>query len=228
MFKEYSLKARLTPTILAAPPILILGNALFDLQSSQWLDSDMMISLFGKGSASTALVFFMIQVNRLIGLEIFQRWAAKDELDLPTTRFLLEGNLEMSSAQRADINQKIQRDFQVSLLPEIHGDTPIIRRHNADIVARIRNFVGSPPKLLQYNIEYGFFRNLIGASVPAIMASLGNIYLYEQGLLPIWAYELSIAYAICAGTLISLAKPIIQRLGVMYARMLFLAYLAKT
>jgi hypothetical protein len=224
---EYTLKARLAPTALATPPLLLLGDALFNIQVSQWLDSSTMTWLFGKGVASTALVYLMMQVNRLIGLEIFQQWVSKDELDFPTTRWLLPTNTEMSPAQRESINQKIQRDFQIALLPDSSGDTPQVRRHNADIVGRIRLFVGSPPKLLQCNIEYGFFRNLIGASLPVLAAGLASAYLYSENMLPEWAYHLALAYSVFAGILVCLSRPLIERLGTQYARVLFQTYLDK-
>lgn len=227
MITEYTLKARLAPTALAAPPLLLLGNALFDIQASEWLDSGTMTWLFGKGTASAALVFLMMQVNRLIGLEIFQRWVSQDELNFPTTRWLLATNTEMSSAQRQNIDLKIQRNFQVALLPASMGDTPQVRRHNADIVGRIRSLVGSPPKLLQYNIEYGFFRNLIGASLPVLATGLANAYLYSEKLLPAWGYHLTLAYALIAGVLVCLARPLIERLGIQYTRVLFQTYLDK-
>lgn len=222
---EYTMKARLAPTALATPPLLLLGDALFNIQVGQWLDSSTMTWLFGKGAASTALVFLMMQVNRLIGLEVFQRWVSQDELNFPTTRWLLASNMEMSPTQRQSINLKAQRDFQIALPPAGLGDTPLVRRHNADLVGRIRLFVGSPPKLLQYNIEYGFFRNLIGASLPVLVAGLANAYIYSENLLPAWAYHLSLAYSIFAGTLVCLARPLIERLGVQYARVLFQTYL---
>jgi hypothetical protein len=184
--------------------------------------------LFGEGVASAALVYFMMQVNRLIGLEIFQRWVSQDELNFPTTRWLLADDTEMSAAQRESIKQKIQRDFQVALLPESMGDNVQVRRHNADIVGRIRGYVGSPPKLLQFNIEYGFFRNLIGASVLVLAAGLANAYLYSEQLLPEWVYRLSLAYSFFAGILVCLARPIIERLGTQYARVLFQTYLETT
>lgn len=227
MTSEYTLKARLAPTIIATPPLLILGDALFNIQISQWLESSAMTWLFGKGAASAALVFLMMQVNRLIGMEIFQRWISKDELNFPTTRWLLPTNCELSDAQRQSINAKIQHDFQIALLPESMGEDAQVRRHNADIVGRIRIFVGSPPKLLQFNIEYGFFRNLIGASVPVLAACLANSYLYSESLLATWAYHLSFAYALFASFLVCLARPIIDRLGIQYARVLFQTYLDK-
>lgn len=221
------MKARLAPTALAAPPLLLLCNALFDVHASQWLDSDTMIALFGKGTASAALVFLMMQVNRLIGLEIFQRWVSRDELNFPTSRWLVADNTEMSPLQRRSIDKKLQHDFQIGLLPASMGDSPEVRRHNADLVGRIRLFVGSPAKLLQYNIEYGFFRNLIGASLPVLAVGVINAYLYSNSMLPAWAYQLSLAYAVFAGILVCLARPIIERLGTQYARVLFQTYLDK-
>lgn len=224
---NYILKARLAPTALAAPPILIFFNAIFDIQVNQWLETSTMILLFGKGTATAALVFLMMQVNRLIGLEIFQRWVSKDELNFPTSRWLVANNTEMSSLMRQNIDEKLQRDFQIGLLPARMGDSNEVRRHNADLVGRIRLFVGSPPKLLQYNIEYGFFRNLIGASLPVLIAGMGNAYLYSENLMPAWGYHLSLAYSVFAGALVCLAHPIIERLGTHYARTLFHIYLDK-
>lgn len=227
MFSEYTIKARLAPTALAAPPLLILFNALFDIQADQWLESGTMTVLFGKGTATAALVFLMMQVNRLIGLEIFQRWVSCDELNFPSSRWLVATNMEMSPQQRQSIDKKLQHDFQIGLLPASKGDSPEVRRHNADLVGRIRLFVGSPPKLLQHNIEYGFFRNLIGASLPVLVSGLANAYLYSEKLLPPWAYHLSLVYAVFAGALVCLARPIIERLGIYYARVLFQTYLDK-
>lgn len=225
MSSVYTLKARLAPTALAATPLLLLCNALFDIQANQWLESGTMVALFGKGTATAALVFLMMQVNRLIGLEIFQRWVSQDELNFPTSRWLVRTNIEMSPLQRQSIDKKLQQDFQIGLLPASMGDTPEVRRHNADLVGRVRLFVGSPPKLLQYLIEYGFFRNLIGASVPVLAASLANAYLFSVGLLPVWAYHLTLGYSVVAGALVCLARPIIERLGIQYARVLFQCYL---
>jgi len=227
VISEYTIKARLAPTALAAPPLLLLCNALFDIQTSQWLESGAMTALFGKGTATVALVYLMMQVNRLIGLEVFQRWVSQDELNFPTSRWLVATNAEMSPLQRQSICKKLLHDFQIGLLPASMGDSPEVRRHNADLVGRIRLFVGSPPKLLQYNIEYGFFRNLIGASLPVLVVGLANSYLYSEKLLPAWGYHLSLAYAVCAGVLVCLGRPLIERLGIQYARVLFQTYLDK-
>jgi hypothetical protein len=227
MISEYTLKARLAPTALAAPPILLLCNALFDMQANQWLESSTMTMLFGKGTATAALVFLMMQGNRLIGLEIFQRWVSQDELNFPTSRWLVATNTEMSQLQRKSIDEKLLQDFRIGLLPASMGDSSEVRRHNADLVGRIRLFVGSPPKLLQYLIEYGFFRNLIGASLPVLAAGLANAYIYSEQMLPAWAYHLSLAYAVIAGALVCIARPVIERLGIQYARVLFHTYLDK-
>ena len=227
MVSEYTIKARLAPTALAAPPLLLFCNALFDGQASQWLETGTMSVLFGKGTATIALVFLMMQVNRLIGLEIFQRWVSKDELNFPTSRWLVATNTEMSPLQRQSIDKKLQKDFQIGLLPASMGDSVAVRRHNADLVGRIRLFVGSSAKLLQYNIEYGFFRNLIGASLPVLVVGLGNAYLYSTLTLPVWAYHLSLAYTVFAGLLVCVARPLIERLSIQYARVLFHTYLDK-
>lgn len=226
MISEYTIKARLAPTSIAAPPILLMFNALFGQNLNSWLTSDLMILFFGKGTAIAAIVFLMMQINRIIGIELFQNLISKDELDFPTTRWLLHSNSEMSVLQRNNIDRKLRLDFKTGLLPPSMGDSKEVRRHNADLVGRIRIFVGSPPKLLQHNIEYGFFRNLIGSSVPVIIVCAINSYLYSFDLMPQLSYNISLIYAISGGILICFSKFIIQRLGIYYARVLFHIYLA--
>jgi len=224
---NYFTKARLAPTALAAPPILLMLNTLVDVQASQWMDTSSMLMLFGKGTLAAAITYFMLMVNRTIAVEVFQRWISQDELNFPTSRWLVASNKEMGAEYRERIWRKVKEDFALDQLPATVGDTLEVRRHNAEVVGLIRQFVGNPPKLLRFNIEYGFFRNLIGASLPVLLAGAVNIYLNQIGLLPDWAFRLTVAYMVVAALLIGLSRQIIDRYGVHYARVLFQSYLDK-
>lgn len=224
---NYFMKARLAPTALAAPPILLMLNTLVDVQASQWMDTSSMLMLFGKGTLAAAITYFMVMINRTIAVEIFQRHIYRDELNFPTSRWLLASNNEMGAEYRQRIWQKVKEDFALDLPPATMGDSTEVLRHNSEVVGLIRQFVGNPPKLLRFNIEYGFFRNLIGASLPVLLAGAVNVYLNQIDLLPDWAFRLTVAYMIIAALLIGLSRQIIDRYGVYYARVLFQSYLDK-
>jgi len=224
---NYYTKARLAPTVLAAPPILLMLNALVDVTANQWMDTNVLVMLFGKGTLAVAITYFMVMCNRTLGV-MFQEKYNRGSLDLPTTRWLVATNTEISKAYRKCIGDKVRQDFQMELLPAEAGDTDEVRQHNVDIVGRIRQFVGSPAKLLRHNIEYGFARNLIGASVLALLAGLVNIGLNYFGMLPDWACRLSVAYVVLAAFLLLFSRVIMARYGGYYANVLFQTYLDKT
>lgn len=56
---------------------------------------------------------------------------------------------------------------------------------------------------------------------------LACAYLYSEMLLPVWAYCLALAYSVFAGALVCLARPLIERRGIQYTRVLFQTYLNK-
>ena len=64
-------------------------------------------------------------------------------------------------------------------------DIPEAQRLNREAVGFIRSYVGKGRMTHQYNIRYGFMRNLMGGAVWACGGSIGNSLIY--GLQKSWA-----------------------------------------
>src|SRR6266498_2099050 len=87
---SYTLIARLYPTLLTSLPGLILSY----LVTQKFLSTELgqisvVLPFLTHLGLSAALVFLLVQVNRLIAKEIFQRLYFQDELRMPTTNHLL-------------------------------------------------------------------------------------------------------------------------------------------
>ena len=89
---RYYLTARLSPAILTSLPICtayyyFISPLIFTrFGEIHWLLP------FGNVSLMTGIVFLLVQINRLLSKEIFQRIYFKDEIAMPSTSYLLHNN----------------------------------------------------------------------------------------------------------------------------------------
>ncbi|HRN46115.1 MAG TPA: hypothetical protein PLH20_15310, partial [Flavobacterium sp.] len=91
-------------------------------------------------------------------------------------------------------------------------------------VSQIRNVLRDNSLLLQHNIEYGFFRNLIGGSFLAFLISIVIlISSYCSGDIP--TRNLGLILTIIYFLPIILSKFIIDRYGKYYAKILYEQFL---
>ncbi len=87
----YYLKARLFPTVLTSIPALILYN-----KFAASLYHDKLENIYTALPTITdvifsgAIIFLLVQINRFLSKEIFQRLYFRDEINMPTTNLLLE------------------------------------------------------------------------------------------------------------------------------------------
>ena len=226
MVSEYTLKARVFPTILTSLPLILLSNALLEYEVKDWLNSSDYAALFGRGSVSLAVVFLLSQVNRFIGAEVIQRVLSGDELNFPTTRMLLPSNPLISDALRDALLAKIKTKMGYQIPTSIDTEAePKVRRLIADCVRVMREKTRGNKLLLQHNIEYGFARNLVGGCLVAVFVSGLNMWLYDYQLLSEIGYKISTAYCAVSAVLLMLSPWVLERYGVKYARLLFQAYL---
>jgi len=90
-------------------------------------------------------------------------------------------------------------------------------------IGHVRTKVGRGVMTIQYNIRYGFFRNLIAGVVWAIIGSIGCsiLYFFENN----WkAMSLFIAYTFIFMALFLFKKIILEKLAFSYADTLFNEY----
>lgn len=224
---SYYLKARLFPTALTSIPALILYNKFVAPIYSDKLEGiyDVLPAITNV-TFSAAIVFLLVQINRFLSKEIFQRLYFKDEIYMPTTSMLLKSNNEIESSIKQNIETKIKDKFNITLLnsSEEFGDELRARKLVATAVSQIRNVLRENTMLLQHNIEYGFFRNLIGGSFLALLLSIA-IILFSNSICDFSLKNLGWILVIIYSLPIILSKIIINRYGHYYAKILYEQFL---
>tara|TARA_R110000868_G_scaffold155185_1_gene381599 strand:- start:59 stop:751 length:693 start_codon:yes stop_codon:yes gene_type:complete len=224
---NYYFKARLFPTVLTSIPAIILYNKFVaNLYHDKLENIYAGLPTITDVILSGAIIFLLVQLNRFLSKEIFQRLYFKDEINMPTTNLLLKSNSELETSIKQKIEDKIKSKFDINLLtlPEESADDQRARKLIATTVSQIRNLLRDNTLLLQHNIEYGFFRNLIGGSFIAFLISLiivassqytGDIPTRNLGMILTCIYFLPILFS----------KLIINRYGKYYAKILYEQFL---
>jgi hypothetical protein len=176
---------------------------------------------------SAALLFLMVQINRLIGKEVFQRLYFQDEIHMPTTNHLLWNDTFFDNSIKEKIRLKINEKFGLVLMTQEEEDIDQSksRKQIVTAVSQIRNSLRGNQLLLQHNIEYGFFRNLLGGSLIATIFSI-TIFVYgiakHENPLMLAGIGLTVIYSLP----IILSKPIIRRFGNYYSKILYEQFLS--
>jgi hypothetical protein len=227
---NYYFKARLFPTVLTSIPVIILYNKFVSILYHDKLEK--IFSLLPSVTdiiLSSAIIFLLVQVNRFLSKEIFQRLYFKDEKNMPTTNMLLKSNNELEISIKQKIEDKIKTKFGIDLLSitDESSDESRARKLITTVVSQIRNVLRDNTLLLQHNIEYGFFRNLIGGSFLAFLISIIIVILsYHTHDLTIrnLGWILTIVYFVP----ILCSKLIINRYGKYYAKILYEQFLTIT
>ncbi|ELY2011335.1 hypothetical protein SL057_002405 [Flavobacterium psychrophilum] len=223
----YYLRARLFPTILTIFPIIIfVYSILSKLYENKLTEIANILPIVINLGLSTALVFLMVQINRIVSKEIFQKYNFVDELKMPTTNHLLWSNDYFEKNIKEKLHLKILNKFDLPLFSESEEQVNELksRKQIALAVSQIRNILRENKLLLQHNIEYGFFRNLIGGSLIALIFSIIIViysFIINDSNLKSIGITLSIIYFIP----ILLNKPIINRFGNYYSKILYEQFL---
>lgn len=224
---SYYLKARLFPTVLTSIPAIIIYNKFIAVIYHDKLENIYAgLPTITDVIFSGAIIFLLVQINRFLSKELFQRLYFKDEIKMPTTNLLLKSNNELEPSIKQKLEDKIKNKFEISLLPlnEEIADETRARKLIVTTVSQIRNLLRDNSMLLQHNIEYGFFRNLIGGSFLAFIISL-IIFFYSICEGDTTTRNLGIILTSIYFLPILLSKTIITRFGKYYAKILYEQFL---
>ncbi|MDV4111467.1 hypothetical protein CMT20_06555 [Elizabethkingia anophelis] len=224
----YFYRARLFPALITSIPMLIFINKIIAVQYSDILKNvyDILPFIAHLG-LSGAIIFLCVQINRIVAKEIFQRFHFREELFMPTTNHLLINNTYYPITVKEKIRSKIKKEFKIILADaqsEVQDENNA-RKIIATAVSQIRNTLRGNNLLLQHNIEYGFWRNLIGGSLIALIFSIAifgyGAYnkLEDQFVLGIICFFVYLIPII-------LNKYIIRRYGDYYSKILFEQFLS--
>lgn len=227
-FNSYSLIARAFPAILTMPPFFILYYFLLRPIMGDFLGELLAIKIAADITLPIALFFLLIQLDRIISKEIYEKRIFRDGLNFPTTNFLLHLNSHYSPEYVEKIHTQIKSDFNINI-PSKNAelqDEDHSRKCISEAVGQIRSKVGKGILLEQHNTEYGFIRNLSGGNFIAIGISILNIIIF------IWVYPLNLALIISCIIflayllLLLFAKKMIVSVGNSYAKILIQEYMA--
>ena len=229
MFKNaYFYRARLFPALLTSIPMLIFINKIVAVRYHAALSNIFeILPIISYLGLSAAIIFLCVQINRLIAKEIFQRLYFKEESHMPTTNNLLWNNNIYDDNTKAKIRDKIYDKFGVTLLKRQDEQKDEIKARKLIVtsVSQIKIALTKNVMLLQHNIEYGFWRNLIGGCLLAVIFS-ACIYFYGRNFGLNALETIGIILFIIYMVPIILSKFIIGRYGRYYSKILYEQFLS--
>lgn len=225
MFSKYSIQARIFPAIICAIPVLFFQYFFLSKSISDFLTFLGGLKFIGDITISIVVIYLFSQVNRFISKTFFE----KEETYMPTTDFLLFSNQEYSDDFKRNIYRKLENDFGMNMPNEREqsDDESGSRKRIAEAMSLARKKVGSGKLLLQHNIEYGFWRNLIGGSVLALAFSVLDVvfsFVFSQGVILVASIILAMVYLFILMT----NRFIIDKHGKLYARVFIQEYMGSS
>ncbi|MBL7909804.1 MAG: hypothetical protein JNJ41_01960 [Bacteroidia bacterium] len=227
MITKYYLNARLFPTLLTCIPLLVLTNFFLLNNANSLIPLSSIFQILINIGISGALIFLMVQINRLLAKEVFQRIYFHDELKMPTVNQLMGYDLTLEESIKNTIRERIQQYYNINLLDFDAEKVDELRARKliASCLSLGRNDLRDNRLLLQHNIEYGFMRNLIGGSLLAFIFSIGTIFYsvaIENRALQFTAVLLALIYLI----ILLSSKSLINYYGKTYAKIFFEQFLS--
>lgn len=226
---EYGMKARIFPAIICAVPFLIFGHFYLDRILPGFTENFMTVKIFGDISVFFVSIFFLSLVGRFFSVELFENRYFENGLAMPSTELLLHSNGNYTFEFKGKVHEKIRNDFSLNLanIRSEANDQKEARKKIIEAVGAIRMIVGNGSLVFSRNIEYGFFRNIIGGSVLAFPMSIFDVgFFFTNGNRMALAF--SIFSVVFYGIFLLFAKNIIEKHGYIYAKALIQEYMAMT
>jgi hypothetical protein len=223
IFDKYNRIARLYPTILTGLPVLLLANDFLSIQLKTIIEQALIVNALIHAAFSIAVIYFLVQVNRLLGKEL-ERLLFENELGFPTTTLLLTSSETLSASYKENIKHRIQADFNMDLNTQLEStNLTEFKIQIRDAVGLVRSKVKNGHLLLQHNYEYGFVRNLVGGSFFAALIAVISLFVYEVNTTKFVIHStLAIVYLV----ILVVSKPLLNRFSTAYAKRLFQEYLS--
>lgn len=224
----YTLKARYFPSLLSALPFFVIWYYLSDHVELKSLTSFMLnIKLFGIGGLTFSIVFifFYSLVIREIS-KFFQRkyFTGNEATGFPTTYLMMYADRTLPDCYKDKFRKLISDRFNFELLNKKEEEADSIEAKKRLDVATglVRQEIRDGYLVLNHNIWFGFWRNLIGGiiiSIPLCIAGifLGFFWVENNKSLSLILGVLFFIYLV----VFILRKPILVYNGELYAKQLF-------
>lgn len=228
-FDAYTLKARVLPAVLTVIPFFTLHYFLFSPTLGVFWSSLIELKVVTDITLLGAGFFLLMQFNRIVAKEVFEKRMYNNGLRFPTTNMLLHKDSYFSQSYKKKIHHKIQIDFKMHI-PSVQieqKDEHQSRQSIAEAVSHIRAKVGSGVLLNQHNAEYGFVRNFTGGTLVATLISALDIIIFAWMYPNLQAQMISIFMTVVYLSLTLLSKTMIDSIGRSYAKVLIQEYMAR-
>ena len=179
----------------------------------------------GTALVSMSVGYLVSEIFKETGKWLFQYTRfKKDETEMPTTKMLLWQNAIISPEYHRKIATMVKDKFGIKLSSqkEEKADIGIAKTRITEAVSQIRQNCRGDKILRQYNIEFGFCRNFLGASVWSMLSMTGlGIANFFCGWLSWWTIlvALMIQLMLMVGSYL-----LLETRGWSYARYLFATF----
>lgn len=181
MIGEYTKRARIYPSIFAMlmPALLTIFFLYKELSSlyPNWAVAIRLLTVIVPVTLVYSVIgFFMRETFRSTSKMLFQFPLFKeDETKMPTTRMLLLKDKILDPKSKKHLRELIKTKCGITLYGEKYeSENPdLAAKAIVNAVGVIRNLTREDKILLQYNYEFGFARNYLGASIWAFAIIIG-------------------------------------------------------
>lgn len=226
-FDKYSRVARIYPTVISIIPLIFLSVFLTNTEFAK-LTNSLSLKILGNIGIASVLMYLIAIINRFFGKEIFENKIFKNETFMPTTSFLLFKNKEFTKNYKLKIRGLIIADFRLNLPDENDelSDELEARKSILEAVGLIRKKVGEGTLVIKRLTEYGFVRNLVGGSIVGIITSIFNCIFFYYSNSSKFILVFSLLLLLFFVILLVFSKLLIVRHGKLYAKQLFIEYIA--
>ena len=228
-FDTYTLYARIYPTLLVFFPFFTLHYFLLSPELGIFWGTILQFKILSDVTVSVALFFLLMQVNRIVSKEVFEKRMYDNGLCFPTTTMLLHADSNFSDDYKKKIYQKIQSNFEIDI-PSAEKEKKSEYRSRqviSEAISHIRTKVGKGKLLGQHNAEYGFVRNFTGGNLVAAVMSILNLIIFS------WVYPnpkaqmISLVMVLVYLVFSLLSRWMIDSVGRSYAKILIQEYMAQ-
>jgi hypothetical protein len=226
-FDQYFLYARVLPAILTAIPLILFHHFYINLEFSGFLYKIWTFRVVTELTMPLVFIITLAFINRVISKMLIEDKRYSSETKMPTTENLLFKSTPYEESYLNQIHQKIVKDFNIKLISkknESQNETDS-RKIIVQAVSHIKEKVKGGRLLLQHNMEYGFFRNLVGGSIIAIVVSIFSAIFFHFIYANILGFWLSIIEILIFGSVLIFYGKILDMLGQLYAKRLIQEYM---
>lgn len=225
---SYTIIARLFPGIISVIPFFVLHFYFLRPSLGQFWGELLTLRVTSEITILAAFLFLFIQTSRYISKTLFEKIIFKNGLLLPSTNYLLYLDSHFSAEYTSLIRSKIKKDFKITLpskQKEIEDDEKS-RKRITEAVGHIRNKIGKGVLIGQHNAEYGFFRNLAGGAIIALIISIIDlsVFILSFNEIALWISAVMVMIYIL---IILFSKKLIIISGNDYAKKLIEEYMSK-